>query len=158
MILDLIRHARAYASLHPGFAAAFAWHADPAHRQLPVGRHPVCDGVDALIDEGLTVPASQRRFESHRRHIDIQIPLVGDEGMQWLPVHGLSIAEDFRPDGDVRFYDLPTPPAPLPPLVDLAMTPERFAIFFPQDAHRAACAIAGAPTPYRKIVFKVAIA
>ena len=69
------------------------------------------------------------RLESHRRYIDIQLTLDGDEEIGWRP---LSLCRapvaPFDEQRDIRFYDDA-------PDSWVAVPPGRFAIFFPDDAH-----------------------
>ena len=151
MIHDHLANAARYQPLHPRFAAAFAWLADPANRAQPDGRHAIQgDALFAILDSGRTGPAATKRFESHRRYIDIQVNLRGGEVMEWTPLAGLTVADDFAPDGDIAFYHAPTH-AP----TRLHVRPEEFAIFWPEDAHKPCCDGSQGATDFRKVVFKV---
>jgi biofilm protein TabA len=154
MIQDRLDQASRYHALHPLFARAFAWAGEAANRARPDGRHDL-DGDDlyAVLDSGTTGAPTDKRFESHRRYIDIQVNLAGGEIMEWTPIAGLAIADDFQPGADLRFY--------LPPsrgITRLLVRPDEFAIFWPTDAHKPCCHPEGQPAPFRKIVFKVAVA
>lgn len=144
MILDRLSGWRRYASLHAGFTAAFQALAEPRTADLPAGRH-VIDG-DRLY---LVIGREQGRgrdgakLESHRRYIDIQLTLAGQEEIGWLPladcVARVGRASSFASaDGnldvpydasrDITFYSAR-------PETWLAMPPGTCAIFYPDDAH-----------------------
>jgi biofilm protein TabA len=106
-----------------------------------------------IVERGTTVPSASKRFESHRRYIDIQVNLAGGEIMEWLPAAGLTVSDEFAPGGDVRFYHQPAR-SPTRLLVE----PGHFAIFYPEDAHKPCCHPGAHPVPYRKLVFKVELA
>ena len=149
MIQDTLVNAARYHGLHPRFAAAFAWLA--TNREITDGRHPINgDDLFAIVESGKTWDAAVRRFESHRTYIDIQVNLAGGEIMEWLPVAGLTVEDDFQPDGDIAFYRAPT----IAP-TRLHVQPDEFAIFYPSDAHKPVCHPPSGPTTYRKVVFKV---
>jgi YhcH/YjgK/YiaL family protein len=153
MIQDRLDNAARYHGLHPRFARAFAWCADPDNRRRANGRHDIeGDDLYAIVDSGTTGAPGDKRFESHRRYIDIQINLEGGEVMEWTPTRGLTVADDFQPGGDLRFYH-----APSRGITRLLVSPEEFAIFWPEDAHKPCCHPASAPVAYRKIVVKVAV-
>jgi len=154
MICDRLANAARYQRLHPLFPAAFAWATDVGNRARADGEYPI-QGKDlyAIVQSGQTMPAADKRFESHRRYIDIQLNLSGSEIMEWTPVDGLPVADDFRPDNDIRFHQ-PVADGATPLLVK----PDEFAIFWPEDAHKPCCHPHGAPQAFRKIVFKVAVA
>lgn len=151
MILAPLADADRYAPLHPLFGNAFAWMAGAGNLSKDDGRYPI-DGerLIVIVETGTTKPAAERRFESHRRYIDIQVNLIGPELMEWLPAHTLTIEDDFQPDGDIAFYAAPTNPA-----TRLIVPPRHFAIFWPEDAHKPSCSPGAEPIPFRKLVFKV---
>jgi len=152
VILAALADVARYVGLHPLFPDAFAWLA--AHRDATAGRHAIHDDrLFALLDVGTTHDRATRRFESHRRYIDIQINLAGGEAMEWTPVAGLTVADDFTPDGDIAFYVEPTRP-----VTRLAVPVDHVAMFWPADAHKPVLHVGSAPTPYRKVVFKVDLA
>ena len=151
MILARLADADRYAPLHPLFAPALAWLRDPALAGLASGRYAL-DGerLFAIIDETPARDPAQARLESHRAYIDIQVNLAHGERMDWAPVAGLPVEDDFQPDGDIRFH------APAPHQAELAIQPGWMCIFYPEDAHRPLLHLAG-PGPCRKVVVKVAL-
>ncbi len=78
MILDRLELAHRYHALHPLFPTAFAWAQDKRHHALADGKHTLLgEDLYAILDSGTTAPARDKRFESHRRYIDIQLNLQG---------------------------------------------------------------------------------
>lgn len=147
MVFDLVCHASRYEPLHPGFAAALRWLAKPELPRLSAGRHEI-EGqrLFALINRDPGKGRLAARLESHRRYIDIQITLAGDEEIGYRPVADCSAPQvPFLPDNDVAFYAEP-------PDSWLAVPPGRFAIFFPADAHAPLAGVG----ELHKIVVKVA--
>jgi biofilm protein TabA len=153
MILAALAHSARYAGLHPRFGAAFAWCASSAAAAAD-GRYQLAgEQLLVIVESGTTVASAHKRFESHRRYIDIQVNLAGGEIMEWLPTAGLAVEDDFAADGDVRFYAQPQRPP-----TRLLVEPGHFAIFYPEDAHKPCCHPGAHPVPYRKLVFKVELA
>jgi biofilm protein TabA len=153
MIHDALANAKRYVGLHPRFAAAFAWCQEPGHLAKEDGRFPIQgDSLFVIVESGPTIAAPFKRFESHRRYIDIQINLKGPEIMEWMPRSALTLFEDFKPDNDICFYQQP---AAIP--TRLVVRPQEFAIFWPEDAHKPCCNPGDASVSYRKLVFKVAL-
>jgi YhcH/YjgK/YiaL family protein len=143
-----------YAPLHPLFAQAFAWCDVAANRERADGRYDIIPGrLAVIVESGETKPRAIRRFESHRANIDIQLNLAGPEAMEWTPVDGLRVEDDFAPDGDIAFYA-----EPARPITRLLVPPGHFAVFWPEDAHKPVLHPEATPVPYRKLVFKVAVA
>lgn len=153
MIHDTLANAKRYLSLHPRFAAAFAWCQEPDKLAKPDGRYALQgDALFVIVESGPTIASQLKRFESHRRYIDIQINLKGPEIMEWMPRAALTVFEDFKPDNDICFYQQP---ATIP--TRLVVRPHEFAIFWPEDAHKPCCNPGDASVSYRKLVFKVAM-
>jgi YhcH/YjgK/YiaL family protein len=153
MIHDALANAKRYQGLHPLFPVAFAWVQDPANRAKADGRYPLQgEALFVIVESGPTIDSKVKRFESHRRYIDIQVNLQGPEIMEWMPRAALTVCEDFKPDNDICFYQQPTITA-----TRLLVRPEEFAIFWPEDAHKPCCHPGETSVPYRKLVFKVAL-
>jgi biofilm protein TabA len=157
MVLDTLEHSKKYASLHPAFARAFEFLNGPECPGLVAGaaleeaghrRHAI-DGDLLYLSLDRTEGRGRdgARLEVHRRYIDIQLTIDGDEEIGWRP-----LAACATPDGqydsarDVGFFtDRPESWLSLPA--------GYFAIFFPDDAH-APLAGRGLLT---KAVMKIAI-
>ena len=130
MIVDTLVETRRYANLHPAFAAAFEFLARPALGSLPLGRHAL-DGdlLYVTIDQTEGRGREGARLESHRRYIDIQFTIEGDEEIGWTPVDDCAApAGPYDDDRDIRFYEDR-------PRTWVAVPRGRFTIFFPEDAH-----------------------
>lgn len=130
MVLDRLVNWRRYAALHPGFEAAFRWLAEAPLTELPAGREPI-DGerLHVLINHDAARGHERAKLEAHRRYIDIQLTISGDEQIGWSPLSDCGTPEAaYSPERDIAFYCAR-------PQTWLAMPPGTFAIFFPDDAH-----------------------
>lgn len=148
MIHCPLTEADSYAALGPRFAAGFAWLRafDPA---LPDGRHAIDgDDVFAMVASYDTGPSTEKRFEAHRRHADIQFVAAGAERILYLPAAGLTTETPYDDETDVMFFAEP------PYASSLLMNAGDCAVFLPADAHKPAC-MAGARHAVRKVVVKV---
>lgn len=151
MIHDSLSQVERYVGLHPLFGVAFTWLM--THREAADGKHVIRgDDLFVIVETAATHDPVTRRFEAHRRYIDIQVNLAGGEVMEWLPTADLRVEDDFQPEGDIAFFHPPT----IAP-TRLHVRPNEFAIFFPSDAHKPVCHPPSGPTTYRKFVFKVDI-
>lgn len=152
MIHCPLDHASRYAPLHPLFAAALRHASDPALRARPPGRYTLDDGLRVNCDAATTEAPDARRFESHRRHIDIQVVIDGGERMQWAWTGDLAPDGAYDPEADCQFHRPPTTIAG-----EAVVPPESCAIFFPTDAHRPCCHLTTGPAITRKLVFKIPV-
>ena len=107
--------------------------------------------LDALNQElvrvgGHAVTSGTTAGGLHRLWADIQLVLSGQERFGYAPLETMSVKIPYNPDKDVEIYngegDL------------MLLTPGRFGILLPQDAHLPMCAVS-TPEPVVKIVFKV---
>jgi YhcH/YjgK/YiaL family protein len=130
MILDALQHVGRYASLHPGFGRAFEFLRRTDLASLPSGRHPI-DGerLFASLDRTTGRGRDRARLEVHRRYIDVQFTIDGNEEIGWLPLGACARpASPFDENKDVGFFEDR-------PRSWLHLPPGCFAIFFPEDAH-----------------------
>ena len=150
MILDSITRAAAYRSLGPRIAAGLEYLTgfDP---DTPLGRHLI-DGEDlfAVVQEYETAPASEKRFESHLRYIDIQYLASGRERMLHAPADTLQVETPYNDEKDVAFYQDP------PVSSSMLVLPGQFALFYPADGHKPGL-MAGGRDAVRKVVLKVRV-
>lgn len=148
MILDTLGRAHHYQELHPQFARAFALLAELDLARLDAGRHEIDgDRLYLSIDHESGRGRDGARLEHHRRYIDIQVCLEGDEQIGWMPVDCCQKRDgEFDGARDVGFF-LEEPHS------WVTLRPGTFAIFFPADAH-APLAGSGA---VKKAVVKVSV-
>jgi YhcH/YjgK/YiaL family protein len=150
VILTTLAEADVYASVAPGIAEALAWLRgfDPATED---GRHPVDgDRVFALVSTYDTGPATEKRFEAHRRHIDVQYVAEGEERILHAPLDGLAVETPYDEVTDIVYFADPKASS------SLLLRTGGVAILHPDDAHKPGC-MAGGRTRVRKVVVKVRI-
>jgi len=117
---------------------------------LEDGKYPIeKDEIFALIMTYSTEPESRRSFEAHRKYLDVQFILHGREIIFWAPTAELSLIGDYSPDKDIVFLSGDA-------RARLRLTASSFAVFYPEDAHKANCASDGSQQ-VRKVVIKVRV-
>lgn len=144
MILDTLDKLQQYAALNPLFPEVLRFLAANPLQSLSPGRHDIL-GDDLYVNIQETSPRSRHdaKLESHRRMIDIQIPITGSEEMGYTPLCDLPEAT-YNEGDDISFY-------PDAPQTFFTVRPEQFVIFFPHDGHAPAIS----PVSIRKAIFKV---
>lgn len=148
MIFSALSQSERYAGLHPLFARAFDFIRDNDLHAMPPGRYPVeGDNLIAIVERVPGKTRGQARLECHRKYIDIQLVLDGTDEMGWKPLADcLNPVSDYSAEKDIRFFhDAPAS--------WVAVPPDHFCIFFPEDAH-APLVSAG---EVRKVIFKIAV-
>jgi YhcH/YjgK/YiaL family protein len=130
MILDAWpQHAR-HTRLYPGLELACEFLAQPAAALLQPGRYALDgDRVYVTVAEEQGRPVERARLEAHRRYIDVQTVMAGEERIGWRPLARCAhVTAEYDPARDVAFYGDQAETL-------LEMTPGLFAVFFPEDAH-----------------------
>lgn len=129
MILDTLENAAHYTGFREGFSEAFGFLAQPGLTELPDGKHEISgDQVYAIIDHRPGRKVSEGQLEGHRKYLDIQYVISGDESMGWCPRTGLTNAMEYDEARDLEFFEGH-------PQSVVRVPPGSFAVFLPTDAH-----------------------
>ncbi len=130
---------------------AFAFLKDNDLTKMEVRRYDIDDNnVYAPISEYTTKNEQDARFEVHQKYIDIQYVISGKEQIAVAPLSlQKEILEPYKPENDIMFLTVEK-------FTSLPATPDRFFIFFPDEAHRPGVKD-GENSPVRKVVVKVKI-
>lgn len=144
MIVDTLDNLSSYVSLNPLFQDVVDFLKANDLNKLEDGKHFIKgDDLFVNIEVAPGKTKTEARLESHRRMIDIQIPLSAAETYGYKPLSELSESQ-YNEKDDLTFYEEPAE-------VYLTRKPGEMVVFFPQDAH-APCISAA---PVRKAIFKV---
>lgn len=148
MITDTIDNIQRYAAIHPLFSQVFEYIKNTNLLTLSNGKHAILsDDVFVLIQRGIGQTKAEAKLECHRKYIDIQLVLDGIDEMGWKPLADCQQAIDsFNITNDVQFFEDS-------PLNWLITPPNKFCIFFPEDAHSGMVS----KQYLHKAVFKIAI-
>ncbi len=148
MILDSLKNIESYSALNPNFGKAIEFILNSDLAALPLGRNEICgDDVFANVMEAQPKGKESARLEIHRRYIDIQIPVSGNELMGYTPLAELPEIE-FSEADDAALY-----PVGVAARDYFNVKNDQFVVFFPQDGHAPAIT----DVPLKKIVVKVAV-
>ena len=148
MIIDRLENADRYGDMHPGFAQAFAFLRRSDLAELPAERHEIDgDKLFCMISKGPGRPRTEAKLEAHRKYIDIQYVIAGDEEMGWKLTTDCHVVDvPYDGDKDIMFFkDEPDSWNKVPP--------GSFVIFYPRDAHAP---LAG-EGEIHKVVVKIAV-
>lgn len=118
------------------------------------GKYPL-DGDNMIlqINEIITGPKKEKKPEVHRKYIDVQYMVHGQELIGFYPDCGDGeVLEDLLEENDVLFYEERDDINELM----LPMTDGCYAIFFPEDVHRPCCQM-GSACDVKKIVLKIKV-
>ncbi|WP_347713250.1 YhcH/YjgK/YiaL family protein [uncultured Fretibacterium sp.] len=148
MILGTVQYPSRYGGLGIGVKKGLEYLAAQGRLDaLPLGRREL-DGENLFMDvvETTTEPHAARRFEAHRRYIDIHITLQGEEWYGYAPVEDLKAVEPYSAERDIQFFTGEG--------VYFQVPAGQFVLFFPEDAHKP-CVCFKEPGNVRKLILKV---
>ncbi len=150
MIIDTIKNAPKYFSVHPLFAKAFEYINKTDLNAVEPGKYDIDgDNLKAAYSnkQGMTAEESVSKFECHDKHIDIQVCINGVETFGWKPREKCLVPNGgYNEAKDVQLYtDEPD--------TYFQLTNGQFVILFPEDVHAPMIGNAA----IQKLVIKVKI-
>jgi YhcH/YjgK/YiaL family protein len=148
MILDRLENFQHYASIHPGFQAAFNYLENSSINDFKDGKETI-DGkrLYALAMDTQGKGSQGARLESHRRYIDLQYTVAGSDLIGYETKSACTADEKgYDSESDIEFYVNS-------PAVWLPVPAGSLAVFFPEDVH----APLGTAGVVHKVVIKVAV-
>ena len=117
------------------------------------GKYPLESGAYAVVSEYETKSLADAKFEAHRKYIDVQLILAGEEIIGVMPTErmreGVCIGE-YNPDKDIELYRECGEYEANP------LSAGDFIILYPEDGHMPAVH-KDAPSHIKKIVFKIPV-
>jgi len=146
MILDSLENGSRYESIHPKFKLAFNFLCNTDLLELPNGKIELeSSNVVVIVTDLVGKTSSEAKMETHKKYLDIQIPLNASETMGWIAAKNLKLpTSEYDLEKDVSFFaDDATN--------FLIVKPYEFAIFFPEDGHQPGIAIG----THKKIIVKI---
>ncbi|WMW79490.1 YhcH/YjgK/YiaL family protein [Undibacterium cyanobacteriorum] len=132
-------------------AAAIAHLRETDYNNFEIGRHEINERMFALVQDPTTQDWQQGFPEFHRKHIDVQYLLEGEELIGYLPAAPhYEIRQDFLEQRDIAFTSTQVNET------QLFLTPGMYAVFFPGELHRP-CRCASIPQKIKKVVIKIRV-
>lgn len=150
MLFDHINNIETYKGLSPDIyeGLLFLKQATP---DLALGVHQITPRVKAIVSEYETKVKNEVGFEAHRKNIDIQYLLKGEERIACLLIERLVETEPYNEGKDAAFYSAENVKAQ-----EMTIGNGYFAIFYPQDGHMPQLCV-DKPMMVKKVVIKVEI-
>ena len=166
MVYDKIDNIEIYKGLSTDIyeALKFLQNATPS---TPTGVIQLNPRVKAIVSEYETKAVNENGYEAHKRYIDIQALLSGEEMIACQPIEWLTQTKPYSEECDAAFYaadevlSQPSEESHLPSSIihhtsSIILRPSFFTILFPQDGHMPQLSIT-TPTKVKKVVIKVAL-
>lgn len=112
------------------------------------GHYEIDSNSYANVDEYSPKEYANCKFEAHKKYIDIQMVLSGEENLEYRCIDGLKISEEYDEKRDVMFFensktDFDT----------VKLTPYKFVFIYPHEAHKPQ--IKTTSSHVKKVVVKI---
>lgn len=117
---------------------------------LSSGKHIVNDNFFYNVIEYDTTDDADKLFESHRKYVDIQMLLAGEEIMQVVDIDRLRETVAYNPIKDCTLYK------PSLNSASIVLRPNSVMVLYPKDGHRS-MAYSGVASHVLKVVGKIRI-
>lgn len=147
MIVDNIENCEKYYSLNNGIKLAFEFFKSHNLKDFEAGSYNI-DGDNLYVNINEYETKEVQKLEAHRKYIDIQIMLNGEEFMGYTNIKNTKPSVPYDNGKDLIFLQGETD--------KILATTDNFFIFFPEDAHQPSLC-AKNPNKVKKAVFKVKI-
>ncbi|BCN29772.1 YhcH/YjgK/YiaL family protein [Anaeromicropila herbilytica] len=118
------------------------------HKNVPAPAQFDFPGGYMMLQEGITKEVNEGDYEAHRRYLDVQVLLEGNESVVWNDISMLQPSVPYDPEKDKAMYNGEG--------CSMTLQPGTCYICWPEDGHKA-CRHIGQPTHYRKAVIKLLI-
>jgi YhcH/YjgK/YiaL family protein len=152
MVVTDLRHVDSQAAMTAGLRKAVDFLGRRDLMSLSDGREEI-DGerVFALVQRYETARVDEPRFECHRKYIDVQFMVSGEEVIGWAPAGNMTVTEAYDAGKDICFGTVAEGQ-----WVPVRLEAGQLMVLRPEDAH-APKGAAGGPSKVMKIVVKVAM-
>lgn len=148
--VDVLEFARQYRLNKKYWDEAFAFIKNHNLENLAPGKYPIDgDNVFASITNDPTKDFDKTGWESHRKYVDLQYVINGEERIGVCPVAKATVTKPYNEKSDAANYQATGK--------IYTAVPGTFFIFFPTDAHRPGIT-PGGNKPVKKLVIKISAA
>lgn len=151
MIKDNIKNINKYSDLPERVQLGLKYLADTDFSTVVNGKYEILSNeVFAIVQDYFSKPIDEGQFESHKKYIDIQYIIQGEEQIGVWGIENFSQITNYDEEKDIVF--LAQNRSGMPEFV--TMKEKEFLILYPNDAHKPSIAIKS-PNYVKKTVVKV---
>ncbi len=150
MIFDNLNNMEQYYKLNENFKIGFEFLLNNDLKSLKDGKYQIKgDEVFANIQSLTTKEKSQKKWEAHKKYIDIQYVISGKECMGYGIYEDFKTSEKYDEIKDVEFLEGEK-------YNYINVKENEFVIFYPNDVHAPMLCIEN-PEQIKKVIVKIAI-
>lgn len=151
LLFEKIDHLSAYYKLFPSFAKINEFLRSEDLEALEPGRYEIDgDRLFVSIQQYETEAADKRPWECHRKYLDLQYVISGEEYIYVAPLDHLTECSSYDEQGDCILSNCDCPASAL------LLHAGDCVLLSPEEAHKPKCSVAGSSS-VKKAVIKIAI-
>ena len=120
--------------------------------EIAAGRYVIDENTYVNIDVYNTKDFNNCKLEAHKKYIDIQMLITGNERLDYINTDGLKVSEEYDENRDIMFFETPDIP-----LNSVQLTPYNFALIYPHEAHMPQINYINKTHSVKKAVVKIKI-
>ena len=149
MIFDKIDNSAIYENISPLIKRAFEYLKQTDFSGMENGKHIVDgDNLFAVLQEYDTKNDVDAKLEAHRKYIDVQYIISGEELIGVRPLINQVHCKEYDAENDYALYD--------DTCSFVKISPGQFAVLFPQDLHKPGIKV-DSSIKVKKVVMKVKV-
>lgn len=152
MIKDNIQKAENYYNLSDGIKTGLEYLQNTNFSNIENGKYEISENVFANVQEYVSKPEEEGRFEAHEKYIDIQYIVKGEEKIGVCNIANFFEETPYNEEKDIVFLKEKNSNKS----EFFHLKEEEFMILYPQDAHMPSIA-AEKESYVKKVVIKVHI-
>jgi len=134
---------------NPSFVKVLDFLKDDGLKDKANGKYDIADGIFALVQSYNTLPETDGRWESHKKYIDLQFIVSGEEIVWTTNKDALTLDEDKLKENDALYYK-----NYYQSVTKMHLTDGDICVFFSEDAHEP-CLNADGTHAIKKVVVKI---
>jgi YhcH/YjgK/YiaL family protein len=104
----------------------------------------------AIVQSYGTKPLEEGQLEIHKKYIDIQTIICGNERIFYSPVEGLEETAAYSEDSEAGFFRYEPETA-----IECHLSPGKFMVFYPEEGHMPGISPVTGSSNIKKIVVKI---
>lgn len=150
MIFDTLKNCESYYGINKNMEKAFDFIKKAVSENFPAGKYEIDgDNVYASVQEYVTADEKEKKFEGHRKYLDIQYIVSGVENMRVSDISKMKSMIAYSDEKDVEFYENTDS------FINADVGDGEYAIFLPQDIHKPGLNSKSGANSIKKVLVKI---
>lgn len=153
MIKDNLQHVDYYNYLTKEIQFGLKYIKDTDFTNIENGRYELVEGkIFANVQEYVSKPVEEGKFEAHKKYIDIQFIVTGEENFGVGKLEDFSVNTEYDAEKDIAFFS----PISEESYRFITLKEKEFVILLPSDVHMPSISV-NETKQVKKVVLKILV-